>query len=159
MSRSVWVHLVWPLCIFILLIFFWLFEFRSKSTVTPREVTLWMEEWFLYPNICFLYRLGKFSAIISSNAFLLPISLLWDPYYVQIAILYIISCLLSFFLIYLSVCCSDWVISVVLPFRALIHSSALSRLLFVVFNSDFISANEFSNFSWLPFIVACFSLQ
>ena len=31
-------------CFFISLIFFWLFEFRSKSTVTSREVTFWREE-------------------------------------------------------------------------------------------------------------------
>ena len=40
-------------------------------------------------------------------------------------------------------------ISIILSSKSLIHSSALFILLLNAFNSGFVSANEFSNFSWL----------
>ena len=39
--------------------------------------------------------------------------------------------------------------SIILYSKSLIHSSALFILLFIAFSSAFISANEFSNFSWV----------
>ena len=42
-------------------------------------------------------------------------------------------CWLSF------VCLSNWVISIILPFRLLIHSSALFSLLFIVFRSLYLN--------------------
>ena len=65
--------------------------------------------------------------------------------------------LLSFFFIWLSVCCPDWVISIILSSRSLIRSSALFILLFIAFRSAFVSVNEFSNFSWFLFIVLQYS--
>ena len=55
--------------------------------------------------------------------------------------------LLSCFFIWFSVCCPDWVISIILSYKSLICSSALFIMLFSAFNSVCISANEFSNFS------------
>ena len=60
--------------------------------------------------------------------------------------------LLSCFFIWLSVCCPDWVMSIILSSRLLIRSSALFILLFRAFNSACISASEFYNFSWLLLI-------
>ena len=47
------------------------------------------------------------------------------------------------FFFWLSICCSDWMISINLSFRSLIHSSALFILLFTAFSSAFVSVNEF----------------
>ena len=59
---------------------------------------------------------------------------------------------LSFFSIWFSVCCPDWVISIILSSKSLIHSSALFILLFIALSSVCISANEFYSFSWLLLI-------
>ena len=58
------------------------------------------------------------------------------------------------FLIYVSVCSLDWVISIILLSISLIHSSALLILLFIVFSSALVSSHEFSDFSWLFLIVS-----
>ena len=52
------------------------------------------------------------------------------------------------------VCCSIWVIYIILSFRSFILSSALFILLLFAFSSAFLSANEFYNFSWLLLIVS-----
>ena len=72
-----------------------------------------------------------------------------------------------FFFIWLSVCYFDWVIvcyfdcaiSIILSSRSLILSSVFVILLFILMSSVFISANEFSNFSWLLLIVSSSFLQ
>ena len=64
-----------------------------------------------------------------------------------------------FVFIWLSVCYFDWVISIILSSRSLILSSVFVILLFIVMSSVFISANEFSNFSWLLLIVSSSFLQ
>ena len=56
-------------------------------------------------------------------------------------------------------CYFDWVISIILSSRSLILSSVFVILLFIVMSSVFISANEFSNFSWLLLIVSSSFLQ
>ena len=60
--------------------------------------------------------------------------------------------------IFLSICCSNWVISITVCFRSLIHSSALFGLLFIAISSVFILARE-SNFDLLLFIILipCYS--
>ena len=50
-------------------------------------------------------------------------------------------------------------ISVILSSRSLICFSALFILLFIAFSSAFVSASEFSNFSWFFFIVFSSFLQ
>ena len=60
------------------------------------------------------------------------------------------------FFIWLSVCCSDWVISIILSSKSRIYPCALFILLFTTFSSAFMSANEFSNFSWLLLLLASF---
>ena len=57
--------------------------------------------------------------------------------------------LLSCLFIWFSACCLDWVISIILSSMSLIHYSALFILLFIIFISVWIYANEFSHFSWL----------
>ena len=110
-------------------------------------------------------RFGKFSAIISSNTFSITFS---SPS--GIPIKYRLGCfilshryhiLLSFFFSFsfFFLCCSDWVISIFLSSSSLIHSSALSSLLFIAFSSAFVPENEFSNFNWLLFIVSNSLLQ
>ena len=72
------------------------------------------------------------------------------------------SCRFLIFLfsfIWLSVCYFDWVISIFLSSRSLILSSVFVILLFILMSSVFISANEFSNFSWLLLIVSSSFLQ
>ena len=66
-------------------------------------------------------------------------------------------CFLFFF--HLSFCCPDWMISIVLAFRSLVHSSVLFSLLLIAFSSVFVLANEFLNFCWLLFIVSTSLLQ
>ena len=61
-------------------------------------------------------------------------------------ILWVSYIALIFFFIWVSFCCSNWVISIILSSRS---SSALFILLFIAFSSAFISSNEFSNFSGL----------
>ena len=61
-------------------------------------------------------------------------------------ILWVSYIALIFFFIWVSFCCSNWVISIILSSRS---SSALFILLFMAFSSAFISSNEFSNFSGL----------
>ena len=68
------------------------------------------------------------------------------------ALYYAVGLLYCFFLIWFSVCCPDWVISIILSSTSLIHSSALFILVFIAFSSVCISTNEFSSFSWLLLI-------
>ena len=118
----------------------------------------------LYGTLCayytwisaFFFRFGKFSVIIYSNTILIPFYLS-SPSEIPVMnrlVCFILSqrpyILLSFFSC-LSVCCSDWVISI-LSSRSYIHSSALSSLPFIAFSLAFISANEFSSFDCLLFI-------
>ena len=56
------------------------------------------------------------------------------------------------FFLWFSVCCAVWVISIILSSRSLMHSFALSNLLFIACSSVCISANEYSSFSWLLLI-------
>lgn len=51
-----------------------------------------------------------------------------------------------FFLTCLSVCYCDWIISIVLAFGSLVHSSVLFSLLLIGFSSVFVLVNEFLNF-------------
>ena len=53
------------------------------------------------------------------------------------------------FFIWFSVCCSVWVISIILSSMSLIRSSALFILVLIAFSSVCVSASEFSSFSWL----------
>uniref|UniRef100_A0A4X1UK17 Uncharacterized protein n=1 Tax=Sus scrofa TaxID=9823 RepID=A0A4X1UK17_PIG len=62
--------------------------------------------------------------------------------------------LLSCFFIWFSVCCPDWVISIILSSTSLIRSSELFILFFIALSSVCISANEFSSFSWLLLILS-----
>ena len=125
---SVWVHLVWdPL-------------------------------WFLDLSVSF--RFGKFSTIISSNIFSIPFSFSFPsriPIMNRLAHLILshksLMFLSLFFLIWLSVFCPGWVISIILSSKSLIHSSALFILLFNAFNSACNSANGFYIFSKLFHII------
>ena len=56
-------------------------------------------------------------------------------------------------------CYFDWVVSIILSSRSLILSSVFFILLFILMSSVFISANEFSNFSWLLLIISSSFLQ
>ena len=51
-------------------------------------------------------------------------------------------CFRFFFFTCLSVCCCDWIISIVLAFGSLVHSSVLFSLLLIAFSSVFVLANE-----------------
>ena len=62
--------------------------------------------------------------------------------------------LLSCFFIQFSVCCPDWVITIILSSKSLIRSSALFILLFSASNSACTSASEFSNVSWLLLLLS-----
>ena len=104
------------------------------------------------------FRFGKFSAIISSNTFLIPFSLsspleplLRLSCHALCCLIDLLSCF-HFFFICLSVCCSDWVISIILLSRSLIHSFALFSLVFIA-SRLFILAIELSSFDWFIFIV------
>ena len=98
------------------------------------------------------FMFGKFSAIISSNTFLISsLSLLllesllcigWHVFYYPIGHL---RCF-KFFFICLTVCCSDWVISIILSSRWLTHSSVSLSWLFIASRLVFISAVELSIF-------------
>lgn len=57
--------------------------------------------------------------------------------------------LLLFFPLSLSVSCFDWVFSIILTFRPLIHSMSFTLLL-IASTLVFISATELSNFSLIP---------
>ena len=61
----------------------------------------------------------------------------------ELSTLIIDPCLIFFHLSF--VCPSNWVISIILPFRLLIHSSALFSLLFIVFRSLYLMT-DLSNF-------------
>ena len=67
--------------------------------------------------------------------------------------------LLSLFKICFSLCSSDWVISIILSSRSLMHSSAVFSWLFIAFSVVFISAIELSNIDWLLFTVSNSLLQ
>ena len=83
------------------------------------------------------------------NPFLALISY-WNIYYAEVGTLYIISLILyvAFFFFHLSFCCSDWVLSIILSSRSLMHSSLLFSLLFIASRLAFISVIELSNFDW-----------
>ena len=66
--------------------------------------------------------------------------------------------LLSFFKICLSVCCSDWTVSIILSSRSFIHS-ALFSLIAIAFSLVFISALGLSNFDWFLYIISSSLLQ
>ena len=115
--RSLWVHLIWdPPC-------------------------------FLYLDICFLLQVwGVFSHNFFKYIFspLFSFFPFWNPCYLQIGTLQIIPqvgllhCFhFFFFLIQLSSCCSGWIISIILPSRSLMLSSALFILVFITFTSAF----------------------
>ena len=114
--------------------------------------------WASFPCISVSsFQLGEFPAIVSSNMFLIPISLLFLEPLLCIgchALHYPIdlACCFHFFL-HLSVCCSDRVISIILSSRALIHSSASFNLLFIAFRLVFILAIELSNFDLFLFMI------
>ena len=72
----------------------------------------------------------------------------WLTLYCSIGLLYFFHV----FVIWFSVCCTDWVISIFLSSKSLIHSSALFILLFSAFSSVSISGNEFPYFSMLLII-------
>ena len=57
----------------------------------------------------------------------------------------LISLLLFFFYLFF-VCCFDWVVSIILSSKSLIHSSVLFNLLFIASRLVFISAIELANF-------------
>ena len=61
-----------------------------------------------------------------------------------------------FFLIWFSVCCPNWVIFITLSSKSLICSSSLFILLFNVFSSVFISANDFPNYFCLLIVSISF---
>ena len=112
---------------------------------------------FLYLDICVL-RFGRFSAIISSSVFnplfSSPEILLctdWHTLYYPIGLIYCFH-----FFICLFVCCSYWVIFIILPSRSFIHFLYHSVCYLLPFNLALISANEFSSFSWFLFIVTCY---
>ena len=98
------------------------------------------------PGYVSFFRFGKFLSIIYSNTFLLPFSLSSPS---GTPIMSMLGCfvfshksymLLSFF--YMSFCCSDWVISIILSSRSLMHSSVSFSLLFFASRVLFISEIE-----------------
>ena len=82
----------------------------------------------------------------------------WNLYNAEPSIVYIIypidliCCFGSHYC--LSVCCFNWVTSIILSSRSLVHSSILFNLLFIAFSSVFISAIKLVNFDWFLFIVS-----
>ena len=92
----------------------------------------------------FFFSLGKVSVINSSNTFLILFSLSETPFVCMLVcfILFHRYCsFLSYFFICLSVCCSDWVIAIILFFRVLIHSLELFSLIFITFSLVFYLSN------------------
>ena len=85
-----------------------------------------------------------------------PLCVDWYTLYYPITLLY---CFHFFVLFCHSVCCLDWVISISLCSKSFNCSSTLFILLFIAISSAFISANEFSNFSWLLLTVSSSLLQ
>lgn len=118
---------------------------------------------YLFPGYLFS-RFENFLPIVSPNAFSVPFSLpslsgLPTKCRMAHCLLSCTSCmLLSFFKIYLSVCCSVWVVFITLSFRSLVCSSLFigCSLLLAWF---FISAIVLCNFDWFFFMVACSLLQ
>ena len=112
-----------------------------------------------YILISVFFRLGKFSDIISSNMFSIPFSSPSGIPVLRRLVLFILShrslILLSCFFIGFSVCCPDWVTSVIISSKSLIHSSASFLVLFSIFKSAWVSTNEFSNLFFLapPYIL------
>ena len=116
-----------------------------------------------YILISVSFRFGKFSAIISSNIFSISFSfsspsgistmhrlayfILSHRSHIAFMFFQLVFCLLS-----------DCVISIILSSTSLIHSYALSILLFSAFNLVCISAHEFSNFYWFLLICSSFFL-
>ena len=111
--------------------------------------------WFTCTLITVSFRFRKFQPKFLQNIFPIPFSFSFPS---GIPIMHILTQFisshrsllsLSCFFIWLSLCCPDWMISSILSSKSLIHYSALFILLFRAINSACVSANEFSNFSWL----------
>jgi len=119
--------------------------------------------WGSFTCISIFFFQLEFSAIVSSNIFLILISLLFLEPLLCIgchALHYPIdlACCFHFFP-HLSVCCCDCVISIILSSRAPIHSSASFSLLFIAFRLVFILAIELSNFDLFLFMIYSSLLQ
>lgn len=110
---------------------------------------------------------GKFLAIIfisSSLSFPSRIPIISRlAHYIIPQVSYIAS--VFWFFNWLSVCCSNWVVSIILPSTTLIHSFVLFILLFTAFTSAFnkwifwfFLAPLYIN-SWFPFIGLCISVD
>ena len=118
---------------------------------------------FLYQDICFLLQVWEFFShnlfkyIFDSQFSFFPSGI---PLCVDRHTLYYPTDLIYCFFFHtcLSVCHSDWMISIILFSRSLI-CSALFSLIFMVFNLSFISAVELLNFDWLLFTVSSSLLQ
>ena len=132
--RSVWVYLFWePLCFL-----YWIsVSFFSLWCLQP----YCLQKHFQFP---FLFLL-------------LLRSLLWVNCHTLYYFVGLYIAFFFFFLIWISVCCSGWVISIILSSRSFIHSPVLFILLFFAFSKAFASADEFSDFSWLSFLVSSYS--
>ena len=117
---------------------------------------IWDPVWFLYLCIYFLLQVWEFSGIISSNTFLIFLSLSSPS---GTHIMQIFGCLMLsqeylqllyyFFLICFSYCCSDCVVSIFLTSRSFTCSSVLLCLLFIPSSVSFISAIELFISDWV----------
>ena len=91
------------------------------------------------------FKFWKFLATVSSYTFSILFSLFsfWNPYNANVGMFDVISEIsyiaLFFFLVCLSDCCNDWVISIILPSRSLMHSSVSFNLLFFTSKVLFVS--------------------
>ena len=103
-------------------------------------------------------RRGKFSAIISSNRFSIPFSLLlWGLSNVNVSMLVVVPGNLNphRFLFIFSFCCSHGVISTNLFSRLLLRSSASTHLLLISSTVLSISVIEFFSPDWVFFYTVC----
>ena len=110
---------------------------------------------FLDLSVSFARR-GKFSAIISSNRFSIPFSLLlWGLSNVNVSMLVVVPGNLNphRFLFIFSFCCSHGVISTNLFSRLLIRSSASTNLLLISSTVFSISVIEFFSSEWVFFYI------
>ena len=131
-SGSVWVHLIWDLLYFLHLNIYFL-----------------LEVWEFFSHYFFKYIFDPLLSLLS----------FWHLYFSCFILSHKSRMLLSFVFICLSVCCSDWVISIILFSRSLTCSSVLLSLVFTASRLVFISAMELSNFDWFLFIVSSFLLE
>lgn len=114
---------------------------------------VWNSVRFLDLSVSF-GRIGKFSAIISSNRFSIPLSLLlWDLSNVNVSMLVVVQASLNphWFLFIFSFCCSHGVISTNLFSRLLIRSSTTTNLLLISSTVFSISVIEFFSSDWVFF--------